>query len=474
MQIKITLQKKQREAIKASESYPIVFFGGAKGGGKSYCIRARQTLRRLKYPKTKGLIVRKTYPELLSNHIRMFFVEYPMVKAWYNKAEKTIYWPNGSTTEFSYLQNTDDVYTYQGREYDDIDVDEVTQHEYEVIKILRSSLRTTNPAIKPRMFLTGNPGGIGHAEIKRIFVDRDFTPDENGHDYHFVQAFVRDNRALLDADPEYEERLKDLPIALRKAYLEGDWNIFTGQAFGEFSRHKHVMKPIIPSVTFAHYLSMDWGYSEKSMFAGYLHAVIKMKTEDGQNFQRVITYKEWAGNQKTPHEWAAIIYNDCITLGIKPTKAYGDPAMFNTQTDGSKAISKLMLDKWKDLHTNDLWTPFVRGNNNRIARVATVHNWLSLASDKLPYWMITESCPYLIKTLPQLIYDENRIDDINTDSNDHGYDSCGYFLTQLKFISVKAGPFSHAKKAEVFRMKYNSDNQEIAFSPEEFSKQYDK
>lgn len=138
------------------------FYGGAKGGGKSWLVRCREIARRLKYPNTQGLIVRRTFPELRANHISKMFQEYPQIKDWYNKSEKTIYYPNGSTTEFSYLKNTDDVYTYQGREYQDISVDEITQHEEEVFKTLRSSLRTSQSRIKPTVFLTGNPGGIGH------------------------------------------------------------------------------------------------------------------------------------------------------------------------------------------------------------------------------------------------------------------------------------------------------------------------
>lgn len=427
----------------------------------------------MKHPNTNGLIVRKTYPELLSNHIRKFFVEYPQVRNWYNKAEKTIYWPNGSTTEFSYLKNTDDVYTYQGREYDDISFDEVTQHEYEVVKILRSSLRTTNPNIKPRLFLTGNPGGIGHGDIKRLFIDREFEEGEHPEDYHFVQAFVQDNAALLENDPEYLQRLQDLPEHLRKAYLEGDWNIFTGQAFSEFSRFRHVMKPVIPSISFSHYLSMDWGYSEKSMFACYLHAVVKMKTDDGQNFQRVITYKEWADNQKTPHQWAEIIYNDCVTMGIKPTKGFCDPAMFNTQTDGSKAISKMMMEKWAELN-GGYWIPLAPGGRNRVARVAATHNWLSIAPDQLPYWMITENCTYLIRTLPMLIIDEHKIDDIDTDGPDHGWDGSSYGLSQIKFMPVNAGPQTYRIKAAPVMKKYDKMGRELAMTPDDFSKQYEK
>ncbi len=276
MEITISLQPKQREALNVSSSKPITFFGGAKGGGKSHLVRARETLRRLKFPNSKGLIIRKTYPELLANHIRPFFKEYPQVRSWYNKSEKTIYWPNGSTTEFSYLRSTDDVYTYQGREYEDINVDEVTQHEWEVVRVLHSSNRTTNPDIKPSMLLTGNPGGIGHQEIKRIFVDRDFRDRERPEDFAFVQAFVQDNAALMKNDPDYIHRLEDLPDHLRKAYLLGDWNIFAGQAFSQLSRPTHVVEPFeLPKLTklFAGY---DWGFSHP--FAFVLMAITPDKT----------------------------------------------------------------------------------------------------------------------------------------------------------------------------------------------------
>ena len=183
----------------------------------------------MKFPNTRGLIVRKTYPELLSNHIRMFFKEYPPVRQWYNKSEKAIYWPNGSITEFSYLKNTDDVYTYQGREYEDIDIDEVTQHEEDVFKILRSSCRTANEDFKraggiPTMLLTGNPGGIGHGWVKRIFIDRQFKDEENPSDFSFVPAKVEDNAALMDNDPEYVKRLNDLPEHLRMYCFSWNWS----------------------------------------------------------------------------------------------------------------------------------------------------------------------------------------------------------------------------------------------------------
>lgn len=231
------------------------------------------------------------------------------------------------------------------------------------------------------------------------------------------------------------------------------------------------MKPIIPSVTFDHYLSFDWGYSEKSKFAAYLSAVIPMTTNDGQKFRRVLTYKEWAGNQKSPDEWARIIYEDCKRLGIRPVKGIGDSAMFNTQTDGSKAISDLMREKWKELN-KDPWVLMERGTRNRIERVATVHNWLSIGPDDLPYWMITDNCTYLIHSLPTLIYDDNKIDDINTDSDDHGYDSISYFLARIPFVSIKKGTINYKTGPVRKRVEFTKDGDQIPLKPSDFAESY--
>ena len=260
-EIRIKLQPKQKEAFIKSMKTPVLFYGGAKGGGKSFLVRAKEITRRLKNKNTKGLIIRKTFPELRSNHIQKLFQEYPAIVNWYNKSEKTIYYPNGSTTEFSYLQSTDDVYTYQGREYDDISIDEITQHEEPVFKILRSSLRTTTKGLMPTILLTGNPGGPGHTWVKRIFIDKQFKPEEQPSDYSFIQARVQDNLALMDNDPDYVKRLYDLPDHLRRAYLEGDWNIFAGMAFDQLSHATHIIEPFpLPKGT-RYFAGYDHGYN---------------------------------------------------------------------------------------------------------------------------------------------------------------------------------------------------------------------
>lgn len=439
MKLEITLQPKQKKAFLASLETPVLFYGGAKGGGKSYLIRGREVYRRLKHPKTKGLIVRKTYPELLSNHIRMFFTEYPIVREWFRAGEKAIYWPNGSITEFSYLKGTNDVYTYQGREYEDISIDEITQHEELVFKILRSSNRTTHKDIKPTMLLTGNPGGIGHGWAKRLFIDRLFMGNESPEDFGFVQAKVYDNKALMDADPAYIRRLEDLPDNLRRAYLEGDWDVFAGQVFNEFRRELHICDRVVPKTTYPHFLWIDWGYSGREShagaFAAYAAALVK-ENHQGQSFNRVIIYREWYGKHKYPDEWAETIYKSRPVPKFR--EGWCDPSMFNPQSDGSTPIAELMQRKWKELYGKQ-WITMKRGSKNRIGRVATVHNWLSLAPDGLPYMLIARSCINLIRTLPLLVYDTYNVEDVDTEGEDHPYDSIGYGLSAIRFLPAKLG-----------------------------------
>jgi phage terminase large subunit len=401
IEIQITLQPKQRLALETSEKNPITFFGGSRGGGKSYIVRAREVLRRLKYPNTRGLIIRKTFPELIANHIRPFFTEYPQTRNWYNKQEKTIYYPNGSTTEFSYLQSLDDVYNYQGREYEDISVDEVTQHEWETIKILRASNRTTNPNIKPTMFLTGNPGGIGHQEIKRIFVDRQFRPGEKESEFAFVQSKVWDNEALMSADPEYVERLKQLPDHLRKAYLDGDWNIFAGSAFTELSRDVHLVEPFELHPQTKYFAGYDWGYSHP--FAFTLFGI--------QPDSKIYAYKFTTGHKMEIPEQANLIrplVNDMRINCYAGTDCWA-------HRGGPKIVDQLK----KELPN----LTFIQAYTDRVNGVAKCRELVSYRFTKSgePILKFFKNCNPVYENWVAMQYDDKKPEDVlKVDANEWG------------------------------------------------------
>ncbi len=359
--LRIQLQPKQKEAFRLSLVTPVTFYGGAKGGGKSYLIRAREVYRRLNHPKSKGLIIRKTYPELLSNHIRKFFEEYPETVNWYNKSEKVINWPNGSITEFSYLKNTEDVFTYQGREYEDISPDELTQHQEIVFKILRTSLRTTSAGISPTIFCTGNPGGPGHQWVKRLFVERRFKPEESAEDYAFVQARVDDNFALMSADPGYKKRLEDLPDHLRRAYLEGDWNIFAGQMFPELTAYRHLIAPITLPPGTRYFAGYDYGFNHP--FAFVLCAI----TPDGQMY----VVSSLSGRFVEPQDQWKQIKELCADKG--KVIVFTGHDLFSDRT------GKTVYDQILDAGARSSQIVFTRASIDRIQGVAELRKVFSLS-----------------------------------------------------------------------------------------------
>jgi len=271
--VDINFQPKQFEAFQSLEHGDALYtlYGGAKGGGKSYLVRTREIIRRMRYAGTDGVIIRRTHPELYANHIQKMLTEFPFIVPWYRAGDKLIKYPNGSITFFKHLDSTKDVYGFQGLEYDDMSLDEATQHEEEVFTILKTSLRidpkisVKNLGFKPKFLLTGNPGGIGHEWVMRRFIERNFNPNETPEDFHFIQAKIWDNPLFLNANPQYLRNLQDLPEYLRKAYLDGDWYIFAGRYFKKLRYDKHVIDPCGLDPSWLRFRSLDWGYNHPTV-----------------------------------------------------------------------------------------------------------------------------------------------------------------------------------------------------------------
>ena len=207
--------EKQKAFLKADTKH--IGFGGARGGGKSWSVRTKAILMCLKYPGIKILIVRRTYPELINNHINPLIEELHGI-AKYNKNEKMFTFGNKSTIKFGYCNNDKDLQQYQGAEYDDIFLDEATQLQEMWMKKITACLRGANDFPK-RIYYTMNPGGQGHAYIRRIFIDRKFEEGENPEDYTFIQSLVTDNKVLMAKQPDYIKQLEALPPKLREAWL---------------------------------------------------------------------------------------------------------------------------------------------------------------------------------------------------------------------------------------------------------------
>ena len=165
-----------------------------------------------------------------------------------------------SQLQMGYLAGHGDLLRYQGQEYDVIAIDEATQIDEQMFQALSASLRGANRFPK-RMYLTCNPGGVGHGWVKRLFIDREYRGAENPADYRFIPASIYDNEALMRTDPDYVKRLENLPESLRAAWLYGRWDVFSGQFFPEFDERRHVCEPVSLPSSAAYYCAVDYGLS---------------------------------------------------------------------------------------------------------------------------------------------------------------------------------------------------------------------
>ncbi|HPR40218.1 MAG TPA: phage terminase large subunit, partial [Oscillospiraceae bacterium] len=151
----LPLTEKQMRFLKAEADE--VLFGGAAGGGKSWGQLADALVYALRYPKSKQLILRRTYPELEKSLIRVSLELYPQEVYRYNAAKHTGKFRDGSIVDFGYCDNESDVYRYQSSEYDVIRFDELTHFSEGMYLYLISRLRGANDFPKS-IRSSANPG----------------------------------------------------------------------------------------------------------------------------------------------------------------------------------------------------------------------------------------------------------------------------------------------------------------------------
>lgn len=311
IEIKISLQPKQKAFRESIERFPVTLYGGAKGGGKSRGMRDIFLLRRFEYPGSHGAIFRRTYPELEANHIRPLLENYPALRDYWHDSKKLLTLPNGSTLQFCHCKNELDVDLYQGREFHDLGIEEAGQWSEPMFRKLHGSNRSSKAGIPARTALTANPGGVGHTWLKRLFIEKRYEERERPGDYHFIPALVDDNPALLENDPEYVYRLEAEPNeALRRAYRYGDWDIFAGQFFGEISRDVHLIDPFPIPDHYSREGAYDYGFNHPAVFGWFAgdgdgnvymyRELAKAKLRVDQFAQELLKYEDTKRLQKIP------------------------------------------------------------------------------------------------------------------------------------------------------------------------------
>lgn len=400
-------QPKQAEFFLAKARH--IAYGGSRGGGKSWAMRRKFVLMAIRYPGLKILLLRRTMPELRNNHIRPLQAELDGF-ARYKDSEKTFFFPNGSFIQLGYCDYEKDVYQYQGQEYDIIGFEEATHFTEFMKDFIVTSNRTTRTDIEPRVYYTSNPGGEGHSWFKRLFITKEYQNSEVPEDYVFIPAQIYDNKVLMDADPNYIKTLENLPDDLRRAFLEGDWDVFAGQYFGEWRVAKHVVEPFEIPEHWRRWRSIDWGYNDDA--ATYWYAA----DEDG----RVYVYNEHYVNQTLATEMTDAIKEKTGKDKIRYTVAGHDmwQKRGNDYTTG-ESIAETFINAGVLVEKADI---------ARVVGWTRVREYLKDAPDGKPYLQVFSNCTNLIKAMPLMVHDERKVEDVKDHPLDHGPDSLRYGL----------------------------------------------
>lgn len=423
-------QPNPRQALFLKCKTRFVAYGGARGGGKSWAVRQKAVLLAVRYPGIRMLLLRRTYPELRENHILPLLGQLQGM-AVYKESEKAFAFPNGSRLRFGYCANETDVLQYQGQEYDVIFLDEATQFTEYQFQTLTACLRGANPFPK-RFYLTCNPGGIGHEWVKRLFIIRDYHRNEHAEDYTFIPARVYDNPVLMENDPGYVRMLENLPSALRRAWLDGSWDVFAGQYFSEFREELHVMEPFAIPASWRHYLTLDYGLD---MLAAYWIAV------DGRG--RAYVYRELYESGLILSAAAGKI----AALSAEPLyMRLAPPDLWNRRQDSGKSAAEVFAENG---------VPLVKASSNRVQGWYQLKEWLRPIPDgkgrECPSLRIFSCCLNLIRTLPALQRDGKDPNDCAVQPHEltHASDALRYFAAGRPLAAVNDARNASAYEKQV-------------------------
>lgn len=422
--IDFRLNPKQRVFCDA-EWIDEVCYGGAAGGGKTFIQCADALSYAAKYEGSKQLVLRKTFPELERNIVRQsleIFPQKPFSK--YNSTKHLWTFANGSIIEFGYLARENDVYLYQGSEWDVIRVDEATHFPFSSIDYLRSRLRGTQPYPRSMKYST-NPGNIGHMWVKNRFVDP--VPPFNvftGRDKStrlYIPASVYDNKALMENDPGYVRRLEAIQDeAQREMLLNGNWNIAAGAFFNEFDRRYHVIEPfdIVRDRGVKLYRSIDYGLD---MLSCLWYA--ELPPSSVNPYGSIFVYRELCAPDKTISDAARLI-REATPADEHIIATYAPPDVISNR------------DRVTGRNQGDMFAQsglaLTKSNNDRKAGWIAVKEFLKLRDGGRPILKIFSTCTTLIKHLPMLIHDDKNYGDVKTEPHiiTHSPDSLRYFAIQ--------------------------------------------
>lgn len=427
-----------------------ILYGGARGGGKTDAGLAWMT-EYMRHPRFRGLVLRRNVDDLSDWIDRAEFMYKPYGVKVSRHPQAVIHFPAGGKIRVGHMKDKNAYTKYQGHEYQKILIEELTQIPKEAhYQNILSSARSTVAELRPQVFLTTNPGGVGHGWVKRRFIkpkvgearrpNWPFLSNNTKRDAIFIPASVDDNPVLMEKDPYYVnilEGYKETDEQLYRAWRFGSWDVFVGQAFGEFDYNTHTTQLLpYPLKDCYKIMAFDWGYSANGVMVW-----LAVTPENRWGVRRIYVYRELVQNKKSPEEWGVElnkINKQDVERGWGSVQYMSLPHDCYSKVRSEETIAKT-FEKLTGLSSIMMPT---QSAGARVRRKALLHTMFGIGEDKIPRLLIQRHCTYLIETIPELVYDDTNVEDINTDGEDHGYDALTGGLLQLSVDTVSSGAVS--------------------------------
>ena len=414
---------------------PVIGYGGAAFGGKSYGMLGLAAICALAIPGVQIGYFRRTYGELegagsVSQDAATMF--WGVAKK--RDGGREWHFPStGSLFQFLHCEHEADVNKYQSKAFDILLIDEGTHFTWEMIDyMLTRNRKSTNSRIrKPFCIICSNPGNIGHGWYMQMFdlekmtekikkghynqVQHILNPNKKWQDVFFIPAFMEDNPIGMERDPEYVERLMERDPETAAALRHGLWDVFTGQMFSQFNEERHVIEPFEIPLTWPKWRAVDWGSAEPFCCQFFTKDIDK---------GRVFVYREIYAADLSDEQQAKMI----VTYTPEEeyiAMTYADPAMWTKRNRHNEFFSS--ADEYFE---NGV--PLTRADNDRLSGMRKVKGLLADLPDGKPGLQIFSTCRNLIRTLPKLSRSDTMPEDIAERQEDHAFDTLKYGLSNIR------------------------------------------
>ena len=439
-----------------------IFFGGARGGGKTDGMLGKFAMKQKQYGKDAvGIFFRKTREDLKEAVERSKDIYLPMGAKY---VDKQWTFPSGARLKFEYLERDKDSQNYQGHSYTDLFFEELTNWASpDPINKIRATLRS-GAGVPCQFHATGNPGGPGHQWVKARYIDPNpqggkvlweeyenpFTHKKVKMSRVFIPSKLSDNPTLM-SDPGYVARLYQSGSSeLVRAWLHGDWDVVEGAFFDCWVPQEHIVRPFAVPDDWLRFRSCDWGSAKPFSVGWWAVCPDIFHTPDGHIIPRgaVVRYREWYGAAKDENGTvkpdvglkltAEEVGEGILLRDAGDTIKYSvmDPAAFS-QDGGPSIVERMKIN-------------FRRADNKRVGRRGAMGGWDQMRARMngedfgdpygiLPMMFVFSTCTDFIRTVPALQHDDTRPEDLDTASEDHAADEARYGLMSRPYVPKPIG-----------------------------------